>query len=41
MIEISACINLDGTAGHFTKDSGMKGRKTEGWVGLGRNSKEW
>lgn len=39
LIEINACMHLDGIAGGFTKVSGMKGWKTEGWAGLGRNSK--
>lgn len=39
MIEINTCMHLDGTVGGFAKVSGMKGWKTEGWAGLGRNSK--
>ena len=41
LIEINACMHLDGTAGRFTKNSGLKGWKTEGWAGLGRISEGW
>lgn len=41
LTEIEGCVDLDGIAGGFTEDSGMKGWRTEAWAGLGRISNGW